>query len=840
MTTSSARPAIARPLRRANLEVSLKPFPSFDDAAVTATVRTLFDQWRTLLATAQECSVLLWVSDGSEILDWAGDLTDELEWARFIGFNNTAASAYGEEKEPERVAIPYRAGTGPITYADVARVVAAIKAAGAEAGIPTRVGATFDPGPEFAPSDFKFTRHPEVVARGEDVGIGPIIAMVRHFSVLEGDDRPYAAFPAGIPAGTSFGELLGRQSEDYLRALGFDYLWLSNGFGFSSYAWSELGESFDGARFRPERTGDLRERALGFWADLAAHLTYPVQVRGTNHTAGIDIGADSVPALEVYERGYLESPPPNSPWGPLNEDFGIELSGLMSRVAVLPAGAQGFRFRFYANDPWFWQQPWWDFYHREPFDIYLPLAVARLRADGSVEPASEVNVLTVDTAHGVLDERCGREVGTHVATALEALPDEAGPVVWVYPFREYHEAMAADPTTIGRPHFEDWYLTAAINAGLPLNTVVSTDDLAGAMAAGALAGRTLVVPVGALSEPVARVLAGHVRGGGTLIAYGALDGASSAARGLLGVAVDDNGLDGLDGDLTLVSTLGSDVVPGGALPTTVRHVPHLSGGPVREVAAPGTQVLASVTDRRPARPARMAPGPAGQARAYATARPLGAGEVRWVRGSSPFRYADPDAQGRRAHVPHDRAALADPAALLRDLLRRGGLHVAHELRTPAAGRAVHAVHRSAGAYWFTGYLPDTTTRLSLALPAGAPLLNHQECWYDGATATYQLPKSFRAECRVLVDQATAGVLRCREIAPYPAHMTRAMRVTGLVDATVTLLLPPSAAEVRVDVDDVPFDLDELATADDVRRASGAAARHLTGVTGTLTLAWEER
>src|SRR5690606_1142270 len=131
------------------------------------------------------------------------------------------------------------------------------------------------------------------------------IAMVRHFSVLQPDDRAYAAFPDGIPAGTSFGEFLGRQAESFLGALGFDYLWLSNGFGFSSYAWSELGESFDGERFRSERTGELRSRALEFWRDLAAHLHHPVQVRGTNHTAGIDIGADSVPALEVYEAGYI-------------------------------------------------------------------------------------------------------------------------------------------------------------------------------------------------------------------------------------------------------------------------------------------------------------------------------------------------------------------------------------------------------------------------------------------------------------------------------------------------------------------------------------------------------
>ncbi len=800
-------------LRRANLEVSLKPFTAYDHESLLATVGTIFDQWSALLATADECSILLWVSDGSELLDWRSDLDEEIEWARWIGFNNTEASPYGEAKEPERVAVAFREGTPTVTYRDLAALVAVIKQVGAERGLATRVGATFDPGPEFAPSSFKFDRHPEVVARGEDIGIGPIIAMVRHFSELRGDDRRYAAFPGGIPDGTSFGEFLGRQAQDYLGAMGFDYLWLSNGFGFSSYAWSELGESFDGTRFRSERVEDLRSRALGFWRDLARHLSYPVQVRGTNHTAGIDIGADAVPALEIYEAGVIESPPPNSPWGPLNEDFGIELTGFMSRIALLPAGADGYRFRFYANDPWFWQQPWWDFYHREPFDIHLPLAVSRVRADGTVQPPTEVNVLTIDTAKGVLDERCAREVGGHVATALEAAPDTPGPLVWVYPFREYHERMAADPSTIGSPHFEDWYLTSAINAGLPLNTVVSTDDLAGALGSGSMAESILVAPAGALTTAMAGLLESHASRGGTVLLYGSL-ARSEAARAMVGL---DLAREGIDGDLRLTTALAGDTTTTDGLPTTLRHDPLLSDGPAREVARdPGVEVLATVAaeDRR---------------RVYASSRAVGRGRVLWVRGSSPFAYAEPDDRGVRAHVPHDRETFVDAGALARDLVATTGFRVSHELRRPSSGRAVLAAHRSAGALWFSGYLPDTTTRVRLALPGGAPVLHHQECWLEDGVATYQFAKSVRAECRALVRQSSTGRLSCREMAPFPAHMTRGFRVTGLVDASVTLLLPPHVAELRVLVDGEPLALNDQ-----------PGGRLTVGpVTGTLTTMWQE-
>ncbi|MCC2594369.1 hypothetical protein LKO27_13245 [Tessaracoccus sp. OS52] len=822
---------MTKPLRCTNLEVSLKPFHSFEPEALEATVRLVFDQWATLLAAADECSVLLWTSDGSEILDWAGDLDREFEWARFIGFNNTAANPYGEAKEPERVAIPYREGAPTVSYRDLARLVATIKAVGAERGIPTRVGATFDPGPEFAPSSFKFERHPEVVARGEDIGIGPIIAMVRHFSELHADQHSYAAFPGGVAEGTSFGEFLGRQAQSFLTALDFDYLWLSNGFGFSSYAWSELGESFDGVRFRPERTGDLRRRSLDFWRDLSAHLRFPVQVRGTNHTAGIDIGADSVPALEVYEGGHIASPPPNSPWGPLNEDFGIEMSGFMSRVAMLPTGADGYRFRFYANDPWFWQQPWWDFYHREPFDIHLPLAVSRLRSDGSAQPPTEANILAIDTAHGVLDERCAREVSTQVVTALESAPDEAGPLVWVYPFREYHEQMASDPATIATPHFEDWFLTSAINAGLPLNTVVSTDDLGPAMGSGALTGRVLVAPVGGLNPKSLTLLTQHAEAGGTVLLYGSLSPSGSAqaqeCRRLIGLDVAGAGL---DGDVELSLEVPGDQVPGQGLPRALRHVAHLSGGPVTEVLAPGSDTRAlAVVSRK------------DQQRVFAAVRDVGAGKVLWVRGSAPFEYSEPDGRGVRVHVPHDRSRFADVGAVARDLLGIVGLRVSHELRDAGAARAVHAIHRHDGAYWFSGYLPDTTTRLRLGLPEGVPLMQHTECWLDGGVAVYQLAKSFRHECRVLVAQEGSGMLRCREVAPFPAHMTRGTRVSGLSNATVTLLLPAAVGQVRIDVDGAPV----TAEASTGAGTSGTDAQdprklRVEGVTGTLTVMWEDK
>lgn len=818
---------LASELATVTLETSLKPFDAFDDASLRAGVEEMFTQWSTLLATAAECSLLLWISDGSEILDWAGDLDAPVVWADTIGFNNVDAEPYGEHKEPERVAVRYRDDPPALGYDRIRSLVRIIRETGERRGIPTRVGATFDPGPEFAASAFKFRRHPEILARGADVGIGPIIEMVRHFSVLDADDHRYAAYPDGIPAGTRFGEFLGRQAEDYLAAMGFDYLWLSNGFGFSGYAWSELGESFDGAEFHTDRTAGLRARALEFWDDLRRELSVPIEVRGTNQSAGIDIGADSVPALEIYERGHIAGPPPNSPWGPLNEDFGIEICGYLSRIAMLPRGSEGYRFRFYANDPWFWQQPWWDFYHRETFDIHLPLSVARVTGDGMIQPPREVNILSIDTAHGVLDERCAREVGTAIAIDLETRPDAAGPLVWVYPFREYHEAMAADPETIARPYAEDWYLSAAITAGLPLNTVVSTDEVAGAQRSGALASSILIVPAGALTAHVVAALHAHRDGGGDVVVYGSLRGVSEEALGLLGLDRADAGDAAavVEGDLALVTDLVGDRLPGGRR-GMLRHNALLSDGPIELVhPVDGVRLLARV---------RM---PAGTEAPYATVHGgdegTGApGAAIWVRGSAPFDYSGADERGVRHRVLVDRARFDDSAALLRDAVATLGVSVAHELRSADAARAVLGIRRHAGAHWLSGYVPDTTLRLRLSLADGAPLLTHAEAWYEDGVATYQLTKSVHAECRVFVTQEASGMMRCREIAPFPADRTRGLRVEGLTNARVIIALPPgSAAGARVET---PLSPDAF-----VLRVDGTDRIEIRQVSGHLSVAWQE-
>mgnify|MGYP006923254546 CR=1 FL=1 len=129
--------------------------------------------------------------------------------------------------------------------------IAALKDAGKKAtGVDISVIETFDPGPEFAKSDFKYKYHNEIcsgtVLDGE-------FGFIDATALLNADTREYAAYPHGIPQDTPFGTFLGKQSEVFLADMGFDYLWLSNGVGFSANPWKRTGVIFDGENYYPEK-----------------------------------------------------------------------------------------------------------------------------------------------------------------------------------------------------------------------------------------------------------------------------------------------------------------------------------------------------------------------------------------------------------------------------------------------------------------------------------------------------------------------------------------------------------------------------------------------------------
>lgn len=455
-------------LKNVTLELSGKAFMDNSETAMMDVCRKMFTQWRRLTDQAERVSVLLWIADGSEILTYGGDLRQEFEWAYWLGCANPVPPPENptprQRRNTHHFPQKYRENIELRSYAWLKRLIEIIRETGQEiTGKPMRAGATFDNGPEFAVSEFKFKTHREI-AQGHTMYPNSFVTCN---SVLHADTERYAAFPHGIPEGTSLGTFLGKQYAEFARDLGYDYIWLSNGMGFGTETWKTTGALYDGREFRQDKAEDAAEDMLRFWRDFkAAAPDAVIETRGSNFSAGVEIASDGAPLKEIY-RDFGIAPPVNSPWAALNFNSGLEIAAWMSHVAELPGDC--FPYRFYTHDPWFCNSPWLDRYGRSPWDIYQPLSVCRIDGDGKVQTPNSISLLTVDDSYGNMPEQVPDEVIPHILTALREAPDQAGPLLWIYPFDEYNQRR-----NLERTFNEDLFLGEAIQQGLPLNSVIST------------------------------------------------------------------------------------------------------------------------------------------------------------------------------------------------------------------------------------------------------------------------------------------------------------------------------------------------------------------------------
>lgn len=454
------------------LEISLKPFKKTDEEYIRNVCSDVFRQWYPLIKNRKVISILLWVGDGSEILDYAGNLEDKFEWAYFIGTANreihTTDDHFAESIHKKKRL--YINNPPVMTYAILKNIIRIFKEEGKKIcpNSKIRVGETFDIGPEFAISDFKYNRHKEISSGTKLDSFGFIDATAE----LNADDRYYVAYPNGIPQGTLFGTFLGKQSQVFLTDMGFDYLWLSNGLGFSAEPWSLTGKIFDGKQFYPEKLVKTKNEVFNFWRLFRKECSFPLETRGTNNTVGIDYATDGVPLYDIYNSNFDITPPPNSPWAALNDNVGLEMMGHMTRVCELPNN--DFKFRFYIHDPWWVNSPWYDRYNSTPYDIYLPMSVSRIDENGEIQSAEDFNILSIDNSFGDLPDSCVYEPLPHILKAEKDISDEPAPFVLVYPLREY--TTSNDSNLLSEMYYGDKFMVEAINAGFPLNCVISSDN----------------------------------------------------------------------------------------------------------------------------------------------------------------------------------------------------------------------------------------------------------------------------------------------------------------------------------------------------------------------------
>ena len=807
------------------LEISLKPFRDTTADRAREVCRRLFGQWAALLKHTERVSVMLWIADGSEILEYQGDLDGPFEWARYIGIANKRRNVPGD---PEGIALHSRAylymDDPPVfTYGWLKGLTQIIKDVGRETtGKTIRVGATFDPGGEFARSEFKYDKHNEICL-GSTMGAKSFVCC---YATLHADAASYAGFPDGIPEGTPFGAFFGRQCKHFLADLGFDYIWLSNGFGFGMETWGLRGAVFDGERFSSERCEEVRGKIIQFWELFRQECPdAPIETRGTNLSTGMDLSSDAVPLREIYRSGYGMEPPPNSPWAALNGDFGLELIGWMSHIAEIPATT--FPFRFYTHDPWWLNSPWLDRYGREPHDIYLPLSVSRLDAEGRVCTPTALEFLTCDDSYGHMPDRVPNEVIPHLLEAREHGPDAPGPLVWVYPFDEYHEWTYGQPSRIHEVFFGDWFMRGAVNHGLPLNTVISTGSLAAALRddPGRFREHVLVSPVPACDTEWSRGIMGHVERGGAALLYGPLGRAGAGLLDALGLEREEP----LEGEFELGLDMEGDMLSERPYADRLVHHGLLSAGGI--AAAPRSPAAAHALT--------LATAAQGQAqRVVAQVRSLPewkGGMLLWVRGTV---SCDPSKMTGHLLVPLDPGDAFHGETLMRLVLGVLGFECLVEKRDPSQPDPMLVVSRHRGAFFFSGYVPNTTVRQHLRFPQGAPILLGLETMIENGCSTYSMPRAWRRECRVFVEQEQDGEISCRERHSGMVGVKRRMWLGGLNNATVRFYHEPgSGANVKMLRNPVqPYLVGDFVDFTESNEGLGA---HLAAhnVTGELLISW---
>lgn len=802
------------------LEASLKPFKKNDKAYIREVAKEMFVQWHSLLRHADTVSVMLWTGDGSEILEYKGLGSQPLEWARYMGNPNTEHEVNSGPKElsiHERAYL-YLDNPPKFTYADLKFIVQTLKEEGFKVtGKPIRVGETFDPGPEFAKSDFKYKKHREILG-GSAMGHN---TMVSCYSVLNADSEVYAGFPKGIPANTPFGTFLGRQSKHFLKDMGFDFIWLSNGFGYGVEGWSSTGAIFNGKGFDQAKLEDTKDKIAGFWKYFRAECPdIQIQTRGTNLSTGADLARDGVNLKAIYKDKNL-LPPPNSPWAALDGDFGLEMVGYMSRMAELPG--ENYLFRFYTHDPWWLNSPWLDRYGREPHDIYLPMSVSRINSKGEVKLPSHLSLLSIDDSYGNMPTQVPDEVTPNILKARYDAPTAPGPLVWVYPFDEYHDWAYRYKDRLPEIYYGDWLIRQAINNGFPLNTVISTGSFQNVIKnKPAFFNESILVATAPDADSdMEKSLIDFVKNGGKLMVYGPTDHAGRAFLDLLNI----KNVTPLEGEFKISTGYKGDFLAN-PYPDKIQHNALFSGGGIStQINNPGeqhTKILARMQQ-------------ADQSRDVVLERQLpewNGGKVVYLRGTNSSKF-----NGGKLLHPDDPSKLFTGPLLLRFALREFGITSTIEKENPSVKNPVMTISRSNNAFIFSGYNPNTTITNHFQFPQGAPLLLGLETKLDQGNSVYRLPTSWNRECRIFIEQ-NDGIVSCKELHSGQRDISKRYQISGLKNATVRIY---AADDVTAENFNAYVNSDYPWKAGRVTAKTGdpKLGKHFVveNVTGSLTVSW---
>ena len=794
-------------LHRVTLELSSKAFWDTSKETAHRVAETMFTQWMPLIREADSVAVMLLISDGSELLEWSGDLSQEFEWAYWIG---CAEHLPRKENPKPRDFLhthfypkKYREDAGPRPYSWLKMAIETIKEVGrAITGKEIYTIYLFDNGPELALSRFKYKLHPEICGGST---VGSRTAVVCN-STLHADNEKYAAFPDGIPEGISLGAFMGAQFREFSKTFGVDALWLSNGMGFGKSPWGMVGFLFDKERFHQENADYAAETMLRFWHDITTACPgIKIENRGSNFSAGVEMASDGAPLVELY-YDYKIVPPVNSPWAALNYNSGLEIAAWMSHIAVLPC--EHFPFRFYIHDAWFYNSPWLDRYERTPWDIYQPMSVSRILADGGVQTAGRVSFLSCDDTFGRMPEQVPQEVIPHIMEAWRKAPDAAGPFVWLYPFKEYGALVRR----LGRADQvlrEDLFFGEALQDGFPANTVVATDIFRENPAAVPTTS-ILVVPVSAYAgENIAAIDAFK----GRVIFYGGAIHAEPRLLRKLGLKLATP----LTGSVTIHGECIEDMFDGDICNSVQAHGVYSEGGLAAVAADDGACKVLAVA--RQDDEERVAVSICGNAAYVEAILPVQAMDVGWHCLERPqFNAVFPT------------------GALLQCAMEEYGWQFKYRFARSETAIPRTTIARHDNAFIFNIFSRDTTVEMSIETPWGTPVFTGMENRIEGGANVLSSGRFFRSECRIFIKNMDKAIIGGAVMCPYYPEYKDRRYYPGLVHADVTFF-PPSGTTPEALLNPRNSFIDGELIDVAIEETPAGTVVQLHDVTGNLLFSW---
>lgn len=242
------RPPASRTVRRRQqicLWLTPKIFPRLSDPAPR--VAEFFDHYAAWIDAGDELVLVFCAGNGDHVLNYRGAAGDAeaFDWARYNSYGGPHADAHAHNLDwlrrvregGEVSGNPFCAGPmfilseEKLTYRLLGGIYVALRAEAARRGIVMKLLEYLEPGPEFCGATWKTERHPEAALGKADAGGTMAIGVIDVCSMLDADDRDYAAFPDGIAQDTVTGDFVAAQAAAFVEGFELDGIFLGNQFG---------------------------------------------------------------------------------------------------------------------------------------------------------------------------------------------------------------------------------------------------------------------------------------------------------------------------------------------------------------------------------------------------------------------------------------------------------------------------------------------------------------------------------------------------------------------------------------------------------------------------------